>query len=242
MRPIVFLHIPKTAGQTIHNELRRVLGDKAISPIRVHHQAPKGAAQMPEGYRVYSGHLDWDEVDHLSNPFVFTVLRDPRERIASFYLYLLTKAERMSACELEEPQHTGLRMALTRSADDYFFAGDAGWKAFIKAHYDNFYCRYLATRKIVSSGPLCLETALRNAQHLSGIYTTTSLDVLQKDLKVEFGIRVRLMKRFDNVGRNPSEARWPQLLARMEKDSSRSALEKMVSLDDLLLERLNLAV
>ncbi|WP_430450438.1 hypothetical protein [Rhodophyticola sp.] len=62
---IVFLHIPKTAGQTIHSELARVVGAKAVSPVRVHTQAARGVAQMPPGYRLYSGHIDWEALDTL---------------------------------------------------------------------------------------------------------------------------------------------------------------------------------
>ena len=92
IKKIVFLHIPKTAGQTVHSELLRIFGPEHTSPVRVHTQA--GAdGQFPEGYRFYSGHLDWETFDTAdSDSFVFTVLRDPKDRIASFYFYLLHKS------------------------------------------------------------------------------------------------------------------------------------------------------
>src|SRR5690606_31646457 len=64
VRPIVFLHIPKTAGQTIHNQLAQMVGAGSVSPIRVQSQAPKGP-QMPAGYGLYSGHIDWTELETL---------------------------------------------------------------------------------------------------------------------------------------------------------------------------------
>ena len=157
MKPIVFLHIPKTAGQTIHSELARVIGAPHVSPIRVHTQAARGpghaAAQLPPGYRLYSGHLDWTALDSLpEDRFVFSVLRDPWERIASFYFYMLEQAQGLDAATLEDPSRIGFRMILTHSADDYFFGGDVQWQQFILDHYDNFYCSYFATRKMRVGG------------------------------------------------------------------------------------------
>merc|ERR1711969_313057 len=138
--PIVFLHIPKTAGQTIHNALAAMVGGRHVSPIRTHTQAPGDAPQMPAGYALYSGHIDWTELETLpGGRFTFTVLRDPRERIASFYFFLLKEAEALDRDALERPQNYGKKLILQRSADDYFFGGPAGFNAFILDHYDNFY-------------------------------------------------------------------------------------------------------
>lgn len=97
MNPIVFLHIPKTAGQAIHNALTHVVGGQEhVSPVRVNWQA-NGGSTMPPGYRLYSGHIDWVDLETLPPSFVFTVLRDPRERIASYYFYMVREAQEMGA-------------------------------------------------------------------------------------------------------------------------------------------------
>lgn len=146
---IVFLHIPKTAGQTIHAELGRVVGEAAVSPVRVHTQAGPGAAQFPPGYRLYSGHIDWEALETVPEPrFTFTVLRDPLERLASFYFYICREAGKLSPEELSTPARTGMRMALESSPDEYFFGGTPGWRRFVRDHYRLPYCSYLITRKI----------------------------------------------------------------------------------------------
>jgi hypothetical protein len=105
---IVFLHIPKTAGQTIHTALCNAVGPEAVSPIRVHTQVADGPSQFPPGYRLYSGHLDWEAIERVPKPrFVFTVLRDPLERLASFYFYIRRQAERISLDELAKPNRIG---------------------------------------------------------------------------------------------------------------------------------------
>lgn len=247
MKPIVFLHIPKTAGQTIHNALVRLAGDEAkVSPVRVHSQRPSGP-QMPPGYSVYSGHLDWTELDSLPRDrFVFTVLRDPRERIASFYFYLLHQAQDLSPEELARPENRGMQMILSCSADDYFFGGDAAWQSFVRDHYDNFYVSYLATRRVRGRSELegltddeRVGLALSGAARLDRIYDIDALDRLESDLRRLYRSRVRLDDHTTNAGVHAAGVpRWPQLMSRMEHPGGIDRLEAFVSLDQDLMRRL----
>ena len=91
---IIFLHIPKTAGQSIHHELQRLYSDK-IAPVRINSDLDKYSNNELEKFNVFSGHLDWNRLKFLPNPFTFTILRDPIERICSFYIYLEEKAKRI---------------------------------------------------------------------------------------------------------------------------------------------------
>ena len=244
MSPIVFLHIPKTAGQTVHHELVRVVGGEGhVSPIRVHSQAGS-APQMPAGYRLYSGHIDWTELENLPvERFVFTVLRDPRERLASFYLYLREKAERLSATQLDGPEHLGLRRARDWSADEYFFGGDAAWQRFILDHYDNFYTAYFSTRRIRGRHDISgLDPALVRRRALAGlavldaVYDTTSLRRLEDDIEMRYGKKIRVAGNFKNasaLGR--LESRWDRLASLFERPESIDRLEAYVTADEALL-------
>lgn len=246
-RTIVFLHIPKTAGQTVHSELTRVMGAAHTSPVRVHTQA-NADGQFPSGYQLYSGHLDWTTLERLpEDRFTFTVLRDPRERIASFYFYLLKKAEGLNKDMLQRPEHTGLRTVLARSADDYFFGGDTHWRTFIRDHYDNFYCTYFATRKMrgwttisnLSQSDL-MARALAGAEAIDAIYNMDGLAKLEADLHGMLGARVRLVNTRINVGRaHVGAQKWPALASRLERDDSLRRLEGMAALDADLMQRLS---
>lgn len=249
MTAIVFLHIPKTAGQTIHGELSRVVGPDKVSPIRVHTQAEPGEAQFPPGYALYSGHLDWDQMDHLPRDrFVFTVLRDPCERIASFYFYLLKEAMALPEEELQHPHRTGMRAILSGSADDYFFGGDAAWQRFIRDHYDNVYCTYLATRKMRGWAEVSglreeerVDGALRNAALIDRVYSTRALDLLEADIRLCMGADISVVGKYVNAGAHTAaEPRWPKLLERLESDASIRRLEEFVCADERLMEALNL--
>lgn len=251
MRPIVFLHIPKTAGQSIHTALAGAVGAAGVSPVRVHTQAAPGQSQFPPGYRLYSGHLDWTDLGAVpGRPFVFSVLRDPLERIASFYLYLRDKAERAEARTLAEPQHLGLRAIRERSADDYFFGGPADWTRFILDHYDNVYCSYFATRRMRGHHlvrTLPPEERIRQAGErlgdLDGVYSTSALDALERDLAQAAGIRVAVRDRIVNAGPEAQGARrWPKLVERLERDDSAARLLRFAELDGRLIERIGLQV
>lgn len=199
MTKIFFLHIPKTAGQTVHSELCKTVGAQDISPVRVHTQASAGD-QFPEGYRLFSGHLDWTHLPACGpDRFAFTILRDPFERIASFYTYLRAKAEAMTPQELALPAHIGLKTIRKVSVDDYFFGGSTMWQQFILDHYDNFHCSYLAMQKMRGASALAdlksseiLVHAETGARRLDRIYRIEALSSLEKDIGRRFDRRITL--------------------------------------------------
>jgi len=251
MTTTVFLHIPKTAGQTVHSELGRVLGEDRVSPVRVHTQASEGAGQFPPGYALYSGHLDWDALDSLpEDRFVFTVLRDPCERIASFYFYTLKQALSLSEEELHQPHRKGMLRIRSESADDYFFGGDHGWQRFVHDHYDNVYCTYLATRKMrgwlqLRDTPVeeRIAAAKANLAQIDRVYSTLDLSALERDVETLLGHRISVVGNFMNSGEHAAdELRWPKLLERIESDANIRRLEAFVDTDEQLLFDMGLKV
>ena len=251
MKPVVFLHIPKTAGQTIHSELARLAGPGRVSPVRVHTEAPAGAAQFPPGYDLYSGHIDWDALETLPEErFVFTVLRNPCERIASFYFYLLKEAQTLSEAELQRPEQQGKHRILTQSADAYFFADEPGWRGFIRDHYDNVYCAYLATRKMRGWQAMKdLDTGARvaaaraNLPLIDRIYSTCELGLLEQDIETWTGREISVVGKYINKGgHGDDEPRWPKLLERIESDVNIRRLEEFVTADEELLSKLGMGL
>jgi hypothetical protein len=244
MTAFVFLHIPKTAGQTVHFRLARALGEAAVSPVRTHTEAAP-EAQFPPGYRLYSGHLDWVALSSVPPPrFVFTLLRDPRERLASFYFYLQQTARQLSPEALQ--QRGDLRNILDLSADDYFFGGDAARQAFVRDHYDNFYCSYFATRRVRGRGLLAgvpaaeeLARARAGLAAIDAVYRSEALHVLDADFARRFGLALGCARRVSNQGPLPQGApRWPALLERFETDAARRRIEAFVHRDEALLAAL----
>lgn len=248
-RPVVFLHIPKTAGQSVTHQITEKLPSNWVSPLRDISLAKDGETHLPPGYRYYAGHIDWVDLDKLNKPFSFTILRDPRERIGSFYAFLLREAQQRTPEDLALPGNTGQRIMLERSVDDYFFSGDGRWKRFIRNHYDNFYCSYLATGRIRGwrhlkgkSDAEKIDAALAGAARVSRIYTIDALAPLEDDLFDVLGVPVSVASHFRNVGETDREAsRWDQLCARFESDANARKLERFVARDYDLLDRLGLS-
>ena len=238
--PIVFLHIPKTAGQTVHNSLSRVVKARRVSPIRVHTQTPCIRDQYPPGYSLYSGHLDWVDIGHLpAARFVFTVLRDPGERIASFYFYLQREAAELDGAALNLPQNIGLKRALGWSPDDYFFGGDDAWQIFVRSHYDNFYCTYFATRRMLGWGAVhgmthqeILSQARDGLSSLDRVYSTNDMATIEKDFQYRFGLRLNVDGRYDNASGDPANSlRWPRLLASFSSDHAADLMQDFIARD-----------
>ena len=247
MRPVVFLHIPKTAGQAIHHALGAMVGAENVSPIRVNEQA-KGGSALPPGYVLHSGHIDWSDLDQIEgDPFVFSVLRDPGERIGSFYFYMRDKAK--AASRQEVSQRLGLQRMLEYSVDDYFLGGDARWQGFVRNMYFNFYCSYFATRRVSGRKRLrglspeqIIEQALVGAQAIERIYRVDNLTALEDDIEQIYGHRIAVAGRQVNAGNHrPNERRWPKLLARLERDDSARMLRAFTAEDEALMARLTAA-
>ena len=245
---VAFLHIPKTAGQSIIQELHRVCGDDKISPVRTHTQAAKDS-QFPPGYRVYAGHIDWVDLESLEDDrFSFSVLRNPRERVASFYFYLKREAEMLSVEDLAQKENTGKRNLLSMSIDDYFFGGKPAWQTFIHDHYDNFYCSYFNTRRIRGwrlvkhlQPEELIANAVEGAKAVSKIYGLSQLDRLEADLSRILNATVNLQSTRVNTGPPPTSGkRWNDLMALFEQDESRAKMDAFVEHDEAFLRALGL--
>jgi hypothetical protein len=144
---IVFLHIPKTAGQSVHAALEAGFGSGALCPARVNEQLKLLSRVQLNRYQVFSGHFDWNHLDCLKGPvYSFTVLRDPVERILSFYFFLRKQGMALSDEDRAKPGNQGMRAAVEMTPREYFTAGPPHLRNFLDEHYDNFYTYYFAGR------------------------------------------------------------------------------------------------
>jgi len=189
MTKIVFLHIPKTAGQSVHAALVNGFGEENVAPARVNEQLARMTISELNRYKVFSGHLDWSLLDCIKGPkYVFTILREPMDRILSFYFFLRQEAAGLSPEELESPGRAGMKAALTLSAHEYFTGGPPPIRSFLNAHYDNFYAYYFAGRHYLARNALhgqlnrgiisrdrLLEMAHDNMSQLDGVFTVEQM-------------------------------------------------------------------
>lgn len=92
---VIFLHIPKAAGTTLHRILERhypastmfSIGPDAHASIREFKELPEAQRQA---IRLFRGHMPYGLHTYLPQASTyFTVLRDPVERVISYYHYIL---------------------------------------------------------------------------------------------------------------------------------------------------------
>lgn len=151
---IFFLHIPKTAGQSVHQALIGSFGNKKVCPARVNDQLRQYSLAELDKYTVFSGHLDWRILDCLSGKkYVFTILREPLERILSFYFFLRNEATRLQN-DLDREDRQGLKAVLGNTPREYFCGCSPHLRNFLDSYYDNVYTYYFAGRSYNSRGEL----------------------------------------------------------------------------------------
>ncbi len=255
---MIFLHIPKTAGQSVHHFLSYFFSKDEVAPARVNEQLATMSINEMRTYKLFSGHLDWSLLDCLDGrKFTFTVLREPVERIVSFYLFLRREAQRLSKDELNHPANSGKKAVLELSCDDYFLAGPPGLRTFLDNHYDNFYSYYFAGRKYDARQRLrglihinerfseekMFEMALDNLSILNGVYPVNRLDKLEDDIrklvhKLNGGPTLKTL-RVNTGDSNSVEERMMQLEKLGATKKTFTRIEQMTALDKEIWLRYN---
>jgi hypothetical protein len=97
---ILFLHIPKSAGSTVHHFLNMQFGSEKVCSINWHENpdalrnyedlTPAAKHQL----RAVSGHFQFGLHEHLGRPSTYiTMLRDPVDRVVSFYYFALANPD-----------------------------------------------------------------------------------------------------------------------------------------------------
>lgn len=245
---IAFLHIPKTAGQSIHHSLVDLFPQDKICPARTNEALYKLSVNDLSRYDLFSGHLDWSLVKLTGSfDFVFTVLRDPLDRILSFYFYLRKEALRLSQEGVALGR--GLQAAIELSPEDYFTGASPEIRLFLDNHHNNFYsyyfasgtyngCSLLSAKFPVGSDQL-LASALSGISSLDKVYTLSSLSLLENDLKTLTGDTVKPIVAI-NVNKSVVPAYREEALTDLSRGWDwRGALANLTTTDYELYEKLS---
>lgn len=213
---LIFLHIPKSGGTTMHQIIERQYPPDRIFTIDGR-RVPQSIAEfkaLPEAERaqlqVLKGHMAFGLHEWLPQPATyFTLLRHPVERAISHYYHIL-----------RTPHHTHYPAVA---------GGNMSLQAFVEAGVsrlvDNGQVRALAALEHVPFGqcsPDMLATATANiASHFAVVGFTERFDETLVMLKRRFGWRIEGYTR-RNVGQNrPDTVHVPaatrQLLAELNQ-------------------------
>jgi len=84
---LVFLHVPKTGGTTLHHHFSGHFTPEETCPDRFSGLERYSVNELRQ-WRYFSGHFNADEIKRIPKPvFVVTVLRNPIERLLSNYYF-----------------------------------------------------------------------------------------------------------------------------------------------------------
>ena len=98
-QPLVFTHIPKTAGTTVNFALKMAFRERGAFHLHEKSTQELAALTADPALHVYSGHLPYMQMAAAfaatgRRPLFMTVLRDPIDRILSAYSYAREKPGR----------------------------------------------------------------------------------------------------------------------------------------------------
>jgi hypothetical protein len=194
-----FLHLPKTAGTSVRSFLKRFFRPEEICPASFRDEFRALGRDKLASYRMFAGHLDWEDLDEVKGPsFTFTVLREPRERLLSYYFFQRAEAVRMAR---DEPGRVTkvARAALALAPDDFFCTGGPpSVRLNIDNQLDNHYAHYFARRSArlryrsldrAMPGSVLVAMARRNLDRLDGVFATEQLEPLKWAVIARFGGR-----------------------------------------------------
>jgi hypothetical protein len=105
---LIFIHIPKTAGQTIHLIMDRQFASGEIYEVKKDIQASyRNFIDMDSTerarYRAIKGHVPYGVHEYIEGPYAyFTFLREPVARTISHYHFLKNKTNHPLASKLRE--------------------------------------------------------------------------------------------------------------------------------------------
>lgn len=133
---LIFLHLPKTAGTTVHNHFVGIVGQDETCWARFDNVANRPRKDIDK-FRFYSGHYSISAVNYIpGNKFVFTFVRDPKERIRSLHKYWRSRDPNLVA----KRNKKGPALAIKYPFEEFIFMDDP----VVHINFDNAVTRTLA--------------------------------------------------------------------------------------------------
>jgi hypothetical protein len=151
-QPLVFTHIPKTAGTTVNFALESVFPDRGAFHLQRRSDQELKALAADPAIHVYAGHMTYQRAAAAfettdRRPLYITVLRDPIERILSAYAYARETAEAKRWHALASSHDINAFIALVAREHRQFLVGKQ--------------CRFVSADK-TASADLAFESLKKN--------------------------------------------------------------------------------
>lgn len=144
MRPVFFMHIPKTGGISLTSFLQRSFAPCLICPQPLDGRAWDYSAEEVARYRLFAGHFDADFIDLIDpNGFKLTILRNPLSRVTSTYDFWRSISLEWADRHLSEAPLNAPRFARTHTFGTFLRTENP----FVREAIDNLMVRQLLGRR-----------------------------------------------------------------------------------------------
>jgi hypothetical protein len=167
--PVVFLHIPKTAGTSVTELMRHWYQDKRFCGHIFDAELKKTPPDQLAKFEVFAGHFNYNTiVNNIPKAKIFTFLREPRQRSLSLYNYWA--AHSWEWIDSQGGRHAPhVRFAKTHSFLEVLQTDEPS----VRNNFDNLYVRTFVPRefydkmgKLVVTPQEALERAIKRAKNL----------------------------------------------------------------------------
>jgi hypothetical protein len=232
---VVFIHLEKTGGTTMHNVLAANFSEDRVSPA--HYSFLESYSTTENGYDFFSGHFDYEMVSSIprSSLKLISIFRKPSDRLISQYRF-------WQSHPLSPNLDTTHRHVLAKKlGPEEFFAHPA---IRFLPHTNNYYLRVFAgsvtnlVRPSLSPDEerSALDLAKSRIRSLQGIGITErmkeSVDVICRALGFAVPAAFETVHRTDDLpSQEPSFAKVPPVKM---TDSLQEVLNDLIRYDDLL--------
>ena len=204
---LVFMHLPKTGGTSLHTMLGASFEPWETCPERFNNLTRWDQADL-NGFRYFSGHFDWENIECLQGPKkVITMLRDPADRIISLYYYWRAHSHKA----IVKDGLNGPKMAKSLDLVDFLKCREAG----IPSAINNVLTRTLigsVTRDAVrfdavSSPKDALDAAFERAKGLTAVGFMEAMDRSVAQIFDKLGLEVPSEIPHDRNSKDPDEVK-----------------------------------
>lgn len=234
---IVFIHMPKCGGTSLHRWLLFVIdaslmsGERRRMPLEL---ADDRRAAL-ESCKVFSGHFDVLDLPQFPDPkLTFTVLRDPVDRLVSLYDFWRAHNDD----HIQKKKLVGPRIASALSFEDFLRNQESA----IRHDIDNALVRTMTGLTRTSDpidGPQALDEACANLEKLDHVGLLDRLDETTDWLMKAIGAPLRY-KKFVRRANVRGEWKAP-MMTNVERtvvsDQARELMQPLVELDIELVKR-----
>ncbi|KTG26522.1 hypothetical protein AWR38_16810 [Idiomarina sp. WRN-38] len=231
MSKIVFFHIPKTGGTSLHDFLTTQIDEELICPDRLNTLKDHSLDYLNK-FTYFSGHYDFDSIKRIpGDKKIFTFMRKPKDRIISLYYFWKSHKNE----HIEKHNLGGPRIAKRLSFLDFLRYKNEG----IPANIDNYIARVLSgsmycgpNQEFLYSEEKVLEIAKKNVSEMFSVGFMDNYDKSYTEIVKKLGFNPPQEIPHSRKGDDHQDPNREKITREPIDEEALQELRKLTRLDD----------